>query len=262
MMAPIKPLSRRTRLLLSGLLLGHLLAVVLPPLSFQTRGPLGTSPSIASLFAWFEPYSQWLYIDRGYAFFAPDPGPSHLVQAAITDSDGERLEIVFPDRTVQWPRLSYHRHFMLTEFLEEIYQPPGPPPELNELDPAEAQYWLGARARYERIRQSYIEHLRHMYPGRQVEVRRVEHLIPEILEFQQRPIELTDDSLYRPMLDLPVVLEFDAENLPAVEDASANGRVGASAERRFQADMPADLTVPASRSVPASDTDSVSGESR
>jgi hypothetical protein len=145
---------------------------------------------------------------------------------------------------------------MLTEFLEEIYQPPGPPPELNELDPAESQYWLGARARYERIRQSYIEHLRHMYPGRQVEVRRVEHLIPEILEFQQRPIELTDDSLFRPMLDLPVVLEFDAENLPAVEDASSNGRVGESAERKYQADMPA------GRTVQASDSESVSGEAR
>jgi hypothetical protein len=201
---PSQSISPRKRIVISGFVIVHLLAVALPPLSFQTRGPLGPSPSVATLFAWFERYSQWMYLDRGYAFFAPNPGPSHLVQAAITQSGGEPTEIMFPDRSKQWPRLLYHRHFMLTEFLEEIYQPPGPPPELLELDPAEAEYWVGARARYEHVRQSYIDHLRAEYPGREVAIRRIEHLIPDVLEFQRRPIELTDASLYRVMLDVPI----------------------------------------------------------
>ncbi len=215
MTAPPKTLSRRTKLLISGLVIGHLLAVVLPPLSFQTRGPLGVSPSVSTVFEWFEPYSQFLYIDRGYAFFAPDPGPSHLVQAAITDQQGQREEIMFPDLSEQWPRLLYHRHFMLTEFLEEIYQPPGPPEELVALNQVEAEYWLTSRARYEHVRQSYIDHLRHVYPGREVAIRRIEHLIPDVLEFQQRPIELTNENLYRVILDLPVDIQSGDGNRPA-----------------------------------------------
>ncbi len=147
------------------LVIGHLLAVLLPPLSFQTRGPLGLSPAVATLLAPFEGYGQFLYIDRGYAFFAPDPGPSHLIQAAITDGGGQRIEIMYPDREQQWPRLLYHRHFMLSEFMDEIYQPPGPPQELVELDREEAEFWVRSRARYEHVRQSVVEHLQAEYPG-------------------------------------------------------------------------------------------------
>ena len=130
-------ISPRVKVLLSFLLTAHLFALVLPPLSVQTRGPIGPSPSVSTGLEWVEPYSQLLYIDRGYAFFAPDPGPSHLIQAAITGPDGQRREKIYPDIEQQRPRLLYHRHFMLSEFLQEIYHPPGPPEELQKVDPQE-----------------------------------------------------------------------------------------------------------------------------
>lgn len=202
-------LSRRWRIGLSMLLVVHLLAVAVPPLAFQTRGPLGQpSEAVDVLFRPLSRYSQFLYLDRGYAFFAPNPGPSHLIQAAIS-SDSETIERMYPDREQQWPRLLYHRHFMITEFLEEIYQPPGPPEELRRLDPAEAENWAQARARYEYVRQSVIDHLRHENPGREVAVRRIEHLIPDLDLYREEPIELTDERLYRVLLDEPIVLNLD-----------------------------------------------------
>lgn len=261
MSAQPKLLSRRTKWAISVLVLGHLMAVVLPPLSFQTRGPLGVSPSVASVLGWFEPYSQLLYIDRGYAFFAPDPGPSHLVQAAITDSQGQLKEVMFPDRSEQWPRLLYHRHFMLTEFLEEIYEPPGPPSELIEIDPVQAEYWKSRRTRYEYVRQSYVDHLRAVHPNSEVAIRRIEHRIPEILEFQNRPIELTDESLYRVMLDQPIEWQgprLPAESIPApavMEDAGLNfnrGNANATLPPALNRNQPAER-IPSDRaSTPAS----------
>ena len=198
------PITKRVRLLFSILIIGHLLALVLPPLSVQTRGPAGQSPSVSTALEWVEPYSQLLYIDRGYAFFAPDPGPSHLIQVAITNPDGQRIERRYPDLDQQWPRLLYHRHFMLSEFLHEIYHPPGPPEELQKANPQEAKYWSLSRSRYERIRKSIIDHLRHEYPGDSVAIARIEHLLPNLLDSQQEPVELTDERLYRVLLDQPI----------------------------------------------------------
>jgi hypothetical protein len=198
------------RFSVSILLVGHLLAVVLPPLSFQTRGPIGQSPSIATIIAPLEGYSQFLYIDRGYAFFAPEPGPSHLVQVAVSESDGRVAETMIPDREVHWPRLLYHRHFMLTEFLDRIYQPLGPPPELVEADPEQAEYWMRMRARYEHVRQSVVEHLEHEYPGRDVAIRRIEHLIPDVIDYRLEPVSLTHPDSYRVMLDQPIQEEPSA----------------------------------------------------
>ena len=197
-------ISPRVKVLLSFLLTAHLFALVLPPLSVQTRGPIGPSPSVSTGLEWVEPYSQLLYIDRGYAFFAPDPGPSHLIQAAITGPDGQRREKIYPDIEQQRPRLLYHRHFMLSEFLQEIYHPPGPPEELQKVDPQEAQYWSVARARYESVRQSIMDHLRHEYSGNDVAIARIEHLLPNLIDYQQEPVELTDERLYRVLLDQPI----------------------------------------------------------
>ena len=210
MTAERQPPAKLYRFAISILLIGHLLAVILPPLSFQA----GQSPSVATLFAPLEGYSQFLYIDRGYAFFAPDPGPSRLIQAAITERNGQRVEKMFPDREDQWPRLLYHRHFMLAEYLQEIYQPPGPPPGLAQVDRQEAEFWVRTRARYEHVRNSAVEHLKHKYPGRDVVIRRLEHLVPDFIEFQADPIELTDPRLYRVLLDQPIEID-EAGNLAA-----------------------------------------------
>ncbi len=202
-------LTKRVRLLLSVVIIGHLLALVLPPLSVQTRGGIGQSPSVSTALEFFEPYSQALYIDRGYAFFGPDPGSSHLIQAAITSPEGPLIEKMYPDRNQQWPRLLYHRHFMLSEFMHEIYQPPGPSEELRKASREEARYWSLLRTRYKHVLQSIVEHLKHEYPGDEVAIRRIEHLVPDLIDYQQEPIELTDQRLYRVLLDQPIEQEAD-----------------------------------------------------
>lgn len=210
--------SGRIRIVISLLLLGHLLAVILPPLAFQSRGPLGLSPSVEAVLLPVERYSQWMYMNRGYAFFAPEPGPSHLIQAGLTDNAGKLTEKMYPDRDDQWPRLMYHRHFMLSEFLNEIHQPPGPPPELVQDEPEIAESWHHSRDRYEQVRRSMVSHLEHVNPGSTAALRRIEHLIPGVIEFQQEPIRLTDRRLYQVLLDQPVALQIDG-NLVAPDSS-------------------------------------------
>ena len=85
--------------------------------------------------------------------------------------------------------------------MEEIYQPPGPPPELRALNRDEAIYWGEARKRYEHVRRSVVDHLKYENPDKEVAIRRVEHLLPDLIEYQIAPIELTDERLYRVLLD-------------------------------------------------------------
>jgi hypothetical protein len=186
-----------------------MLAVAAPPLAFQTNGPLGLSPAVETALVPVEQYGEFLYLNRGYAFFAPDPGPSHLIQAGMTDGAGNLTEEMYPDLEHQWPRLLYHRHFMLAEFLNDAHLPPGPPPELIEADPEAAENWRNARARYENLRLSMTEHLEHANPGSTAAIRRIEHLIPNVIDYQEEPIALNDKQLYEVLLDQPAVLQVD-----------------------------------------------------
>ena len=208
------PASRRFKVLASALILFHLAAVALPPLAFQTDGADGPSPLIGTLIRPVAGYGQFLHMDRGYAFFAPDPGPSHLFQAALTQEDGTIIETMYPSLDNQWPRLLYHRHFMLAEFLNDAYFPPGPPDEMFESDPEAAELWQQRRARYEYIRQSLVDHLRSVNDDRDVAIRRIEHGLPMLQDYLQEPIELTDPRLYQVLLDQPI---YSDEIAPAPE---------------------------------------------
>ncbi len=99
-----------------GLLL-YLGIVLLAPLS----NPLSTRDLTAPLAEMANPVHQALYLDHGYRFFAPDPGPSHLVFYEITTNEGRTIEAHFPDADQTWPRLLYHRWFMLSETMYEEY---------------------------------------------------------------------------------------------------------------------------------------------
>jgi hypothetical protein len=61
-------------------------------------------------------YVQLLFLNHGYHYFAPEPGNSTLVAYILEMPDGRRETGKIPNRGI-WPRLLYHRHFMLTEFL-------------------------------------------------------------------------------------------------------------------------------------------------
>lgn len=115
----------------------HLVGVMVGPLSVppQFAGP----PSIlgSELQKVYRPYITALFLDHAYKFFAPNPGASHLMRYDLYFADGTKrvggADDLFPDRFHHWPRLYYHRYFMLTEFLND-----GRPPMAwgDELIPA------------------------------------------------------------------------------------------------------------------------------
>ncbi len=85
-----------------------------------TIGPAAVRPSSVVQQATFgasERYLNALYLNHGYHFFAPEPGPSTLLKYEGARADGSRVAGVIPDAENHFPRLLYHRHFMLTERL-------------------------------------------------------------------------------------------------------------------------------------------------
>ena len=225
---------RRWRLGLSVLIVLHLMAVALPPLAMQADGAFGRSPSVDSLLSLVSRYGEFLYLDRGYAFFAPDPGPSHLIQALVTQPNGDKTETLYPDRDQQWPRLNYHRHFMITEFLSDIYEVPSPPQELlNDIDPIvrqEARDWERRRKRYEIVRQSITDHLKP--EGGEAVIGRRERLIPTFVDVA-RGMSINDPQNLTIMRDVPLIgppetvpapptAELDTELHKPVESDDAN----------------------------------------
>src|SRR5690349_18560099 len=93
--------SLRVRFIVSAALVWHLVGLL--------AGPISSPPSILGdrLQSVYLPYLQAAYLNHGYKFFGPDPGPSHLVRYVVEMADGERLEGTFPDRKAHWPRLLY-----------------------------------------------------------------------------------------------------------------------------------------------------------
>lgn len=217
----------------SAFILAHLTAVIAPPLAFQCRGPRGLSPAVAALLNPTSAYGQLLYLDRGYAFFAPDPGPSHLMAvklSTVSESAPSEVSSASADTQVtrvpslddQWPRLLYHRHFMLAEFLNDAYQPALPRETASlvgpDLSAEELRTWRLGRDRYEAILNSMVDHVETRNQGKTVEIDRLEHVIPDFVGFATRQVELNDDSTYILLEDIPITLEtlFGAppESLP------------------------------------------------
>lgn len=102
---------RRLRRLASLLILFHVAAVVAAPLS---AAPSSRLWEMAWQFG--RPYIEFFYLNHGYKFFAPEPGPTTLVAYTLHFADGSTRSGEFPNRSIR-PRLLYHRHFMLSEFL-------------------------------------------------------------------------------------------------------------------------------------------------
>ncbi|TWT74068.1 hypothetical protein CA85_09540 [Allorhodopirellula solitaria] len=212
----------------------HLAAVFTPPMAFQSRGPRGLSPSVSKLLAPLAAYGQFLYLDRGYAFFAPDPGPSHLMRAVVGgdddgDGDGDSNQTSrsdlgageggaddvdvhwYPDLNEQWPRLLYHRHFMLAEFLNDSYHPKLPANAAQWVGPdlplEELKAWRLGRERYDSILGSMTDHLRAQFGERSVRIDRVEHGLPDFVVYASDPTPLDDPSTYIVIEDISIPLE-------------------------------------------------------
>lgn len=105
----------------------YLLAVILPPLA----GPPPASALANWLIQPFRPLIGGLYLGHGYRFFAPDPGPGHSIRWTATLADGTSRSGTIPDRDTDWPRLLYHRRFMLPEKLAGLVPLPDAPVEIR-----------------------------------------------------------------------------------------------------------------------------------
>ncbi len=194
------------RFVFSCLIIGHLWAIVARPLDFATQGPNGSSPASGAFYAPIRSYAEFAYMNHGYAFFAPDPGPSHLLRVTVRNGNGDSKTMLYPDREEQWPRLLYHRHFMLTEFLHTLYQAPLQFSELPDEvrgDVAMIEDWKMRRNRFEAIRDSMLRHLRVVYEGANVVMQRIEHRLVGLPEFLGERVRLNDSRLYVELLDGP-----------------------------------------------------------
>ena len=123
---PKSAVTRMWRSLASLAIALHLFSVLLSPLAFLV-------PSLQPVNGWFRPWQQATYSGHGYQFFAPDPGPNHHVGYRVALADGQTIEGKFPDRDQHWPRLHYHRWFMLAEQLYLINSNILPADELETL---------------------------------------------------------------------------------------------------------------------------------
>ncbi len=142
------------RIVSVGLVL-HLIALVIAPLAVAPTSPLWQR-------AWlvFRPYLEGMNLNHGYHFFAPEPGPSHLVRYELHFDDGHVEHGIFPNAQQHQPRLRYHRHFMLSEFLNNL-----------AIDDSR-------RGLFDAVTHSYAEHLRHEHHAAEVTLSLRRHYVP------------------------------------------------------------------------------------
>ena len=142
------------RIISVGLVL-HLAAIVIAPLAV---GP--TSPLWQRAWSVFRPYLEVMNLNHGNHFFAPEPGPSHLVHYELRFDDGRVERGIFPNAQQHQPRLRYHRHFMLSEFLNNL-----------AIDDTH-------RELFDAVTHSYAEHLRHEHHAAEVTLSLRRHYVP------------------------------------------------------------------------------------
>ncbi len=104
--------SASRRRIATAIIAFHLAAVIFSPLSMD-----GAFESLFRPFQFLRTYATVLYLDHGYRFFAPDPGPTHTIRFEHISADNAAHSEKLPDRQATWPRLLYHRWFMLGESL-------------------------------------------------------------------------------------------------------------------------------------------------
>ncbi len=154
-------------LLVNCWLVFHLFAILICPASTDPSSPL-----LQYGFEQVAPYLNLLWLNHGFHYFAPEPGSSTLVAYTLDFPDGTQKSGRFPNREI-FPRLYYHRHFMLTEFL-------GNGPE--ELQPL--------------LERAFARNLCRETGATRVTLTRVEHA-PASMEETIRGLTLNDSSFFK-----------------------------------------------------------------
>jgi hypothetical protein len=116
-------------------LVPYLAALVIAPLA----GPPPASALAQAILQPFRPLLGAVHLGHGYRFFAPDPGPGHAIRWEATLPDGSSRTGSIPDRGADWPRLLYHRRFMVAEKIAPLVPPAEAPVDVRRQARAE---WL------------------------------------------------------------------------------------------------------------------------
>lgn len=148
----------------------HAVAILLAPASIPPSSEL-----MRSSWRYARPYLQFLYLNHGFHFFAPDPGAATIVRYVAELPDGTERTGQVPDKRTMWPRLLYHRHFMLTEYLAAS----------DDMDPRVQPLVTRALARGICRREG----------AKAVSLSRVVHLLPD-MESVRSGMTLDDSRLY------------------------------------------------------------------
>jgi hypothetical protein len=164
---PRPPQKRLLRWAINFWLVFHVSAIIIAPSSVSPSSPL-----VQSLWLFFQPYLQLLYLNNGYHFFAPEPSESTLLAYKAERDDGTVIEGRIPNLQIA-PRLLYHRHFMLTE-------------QMNSGPPDLEQPWY----------RSYAEHIGHKYGAKKVTLTRQLHFLPT-MEMVRSGISLHNPESYQ-----------------------------------------------------------------
>jgi len=162
------------RMLVSLGLLGYFAAVIVPPLA----GPPPASELAAAAFQPLRPLVGGLFLGHGYRFFAPDPGPGHSIQWTMQLADGSTLKGSIPDRDADWPRLLYHRRFMISEKIAAVVPPPDAPEEVRQR----------SRGDWQPLVKDVAGQLLARHGGSQVTLQMTEHYLPtpeEVIRAEQ-----------------------------------------------------------------------------
>jgi hypothetical protein len=122
-------------------------------------------------------------LNNGYRFFAPEPGPGHLVHYEVVTGDGRQVDGSFPDWNTERPRLLYHRYFMMSEFLNSAINS-------NSRE---------GEAVAEKYAKSYGMHLVGLYNAQSVKVHLRRHELASIEDVRGGK-KLDDPSLYEERL--------------------------------------------------------------
>ena len=189
--------SPNRKVVVSCLVTLHLLAVFAAPWG----SPEPSSDLAKSISGAFAPYLQSLALDNGYRYFAPDPGPSHLVQYELLQDGNVIAQGQFPDIEKHWPRLLYHRHFMMSEMMYQLASavpeiPPGILPN-DVMSRNEQRQVVLYEERSKTLQQSVADYLLSQHPEATT-VRLVgrTHNLPSQFDVQ-RGMELSDERLYQ-----------------------------------------------------------------
>jgi hypothetical protein len=172
---------RRVRAGVSVLLALHLTAVIVGPWAFAPQRSL----LAASFYRPLAPYIQGAGLDNGYRFFAPQPTPSHLLRYELACRDGRKVGGTLPDRRQQWPRLRYHRHLMLAEFLHMV-----------SAVPASERERPGRRRLTTAIAAAYARQIAAVCAATEVTLHLRTHRLPSAAEVLGG-MSLSDEALYR-----------------------------------------------------------------